>query len=181
MTGAVGSTYPTAEWIANQLTDAFPWDEAPQHLIRGRDGAYGLAYMCRIHAMGIRDHPTAPRSPWQNGHVERLIGSIRRECLDHFVLHVGESFGVGVQVRPLENTLHQDVSLHLPRSVHRVPPTARGTLRQPTPRSRMTPDCRRGFWSMYAPDSSHGRRSKLKTGLRQQLIVPSRKTPARAT
>jgi hypothetical protein len=74
---------PTAEWIAGQVTDAFPWDEAPSHLIRDRDEAFGPAYTHRIRAMGIRDHPTAPRSPWQNGHVERLIGSIRRESLDH--------------------------------------------------------------------------------------------------
>ena len=77
---------PTAEWIAGQVTDAFPWDEAPRHLIRDRDGAFGPAYTRRTRAMGIRDHPTAPRSPWQNGHVERLIGSIRRECLDHLVV-----------------------------------------------------------------------------------------------
>src|SRR5271168_2437032 len=77
---------PTAEWIAGQVTDAFPWDEAPRHLIRDRDGAYGPAYTRRIRAMGIRDRPTAPRSPWQNGHVERLIGSIRRESLDHLVV-----------------------------------------------------------------------------------------------
>ena len=77
---------PTAEWIAGQVTDAFPWDEAPRHLIRDRDGAFGSAYTHRIRAMGIRDHPTAPRSPWQNGHVERLIGSIRRESLDHLVV-----------------------------------------------------------------------------------------------
>ena len=77
---------PTAEWIAGQVTDAFPWDEAPRHLIRDRDGAFGPAYTRRIRAMGIRDHPTAPRSPWQNGHVERLIGSIRRECLDHLAV-----------------------------------------------------------------------------------------------
>ena len=77
---------PTAEWIAGQVTDAFPFDEAPRHLIRDRDGAYGPAYTRRIRAMGIRDRPTAPRSPWQNGHVERLIGSIRRESLDHLVV-----------------------------------------------------------------------------------------------
>jgi transposase InsO family protein len=77
---------PTAEWIAGQVTDASPWEEAPSHLIRDRDGAFGPAYTHRIRAMGIRDHPTAPRSPWQNGHVERLIGSIRRECLDHLVV-----------------------------------------------------------------------------------------------
>ncbi len=77
---------PTAEWIAGQVTDAFPWDEAPRHLIRDRDGAFGPAYTRRIRAMEIRDHPTAPRSPWQNGHVERLIGSIRRESLDHLIV-----------------------------------------------------------------------------------------------
>ncbi len=77
---------PTAEWIAGQVTDAFPWDEAPRHLIRDRDRAFGPAYTRRIRAMEIRDHPTAPRSPWQNGHVERLIGSIRRDCLDHLVV-----------------------------------------------------------------------------------------------
>jgi transposase InsO family protein len=77
---------PTAEWIAGQVTDAFPWDEAPRHLIRDRDGAFSPAYTRRIRAMGIRDRPTAPRSPWQNAHVERLIGSIRRESLDHLVV-----------------------------------------------------------------------------------------------
>jgi transposase InsO family protein len=77
---------PTAEWIAGQVTDAFPWDEAPHHLIRGRDGAFGPAYTRRIYAMGTRDHPTEPRWSWQNGHVERLIGSIRRECLDHVIV-----------------------------------------------------------------------------------------------
>ncbi len=77
---------PTAEWIAGQVIDAFPWDEAPRHLIRDRDGAFGPAYTRRIRAMGIRDRPTAPRSPWQNGHIERLIGSIRRESLDHLVV-----------------------------------------------------------------------------------------------
>jgi len=80
------TTNPTAEWIAGQVTDAFPWDEAPSHLIRDRDRAFGPAYTHRIRAMGIRDHPTAPRSPLQNGHVERLIGSIRRESLDHLVV-----------------------------------------------------------------------------------------------
>jgi len=84
---SIGVTnHPTAEWIAGQVTGAFPWDQAPRHLIRDRDGAFGPAYTRRIRAMGIRDHPTAPPSPWQNGHVERLIGSIRRESLDHLVV-----------------------------------------------------------------------------------------------
>ena len=77
---------PTAEWIARQITDAFPWNEAPDYLIRDRDGAYGHAVTRRLAVMGVRDHPTAPQSPWQNGHAERLIGSIRRECLDHVVV-----------------------------------------------------------------------------------------------
>jgi transposase InsO family protein len=77
---------PTAEWIAQQITEAFPWDQAPHHLIRDRDGCYGAAVIRRLQAMGIRDHPIAPRSPWQNGHVERLIGSIRRDCLDHVIV-----------------------------------------------------------------------------------------------
>jgi transposase InsO family protein len=77
---------PTAEWIARQITEAFPWDEAPRYLIRDRDTSYGAAVTRRLRAMGIRDRPITPRSPWQNGHVERLIGSIRRECLDHVVV-----------------------------------------------------------------------------------------------
>jgi len=76
----------TAEWIAQQVTEAFPWDEAPTYLIRDRDARFGHAVRRRLAAMGIRDHPIAPRSPWQNGHAERLIGSIRRECLDHIVI-----------------------------------------------------------------------------------------------
>lgn len=78
--------HPTAEWIAQQITEAFPWEEAPTHLIRDRDARYGHSVRRRLAAMGIRDHPIAPRSPWQNGHAERLIGSIRRECLDHMVI-----------------------------------------------------------------------------------------------
>src|SRR5580693_4811805 len=77
---------PTAEWISRQVTEAFPWDHAPRYLIRDRDASYGRVFLQRIRPMGIRDHPTAPRSPWQNAYVERLIGSIRRECLDHMIV-----------------------------------------------------------------------------------------------
>ena len=77
---------PTADWIARQLTEAFPWNEAPRYLIRDRDRIYGEVTRQRISAMGIRDKPIAPASPWQNGFAERLIGSIRRECLDHLVI-----------------------------------------------------------------------------------------------
>jgi transposase InsO family protein len=71
--------HPTAEWIARQITEAFPWNEAPRYLIRDRDRIYGAAVTHRLRAMGIRDKPIAPGSPWQNGFAERLIGSIRRE------------------------------------------------------------------------------------------------------
>jgi transposase InsO family protein len=80
------TTNPTAEWIARQLTEAFPWNEAPLYLIRDRDHIYGALVMSRIRAMGIRDKPTAPASPWQNGFAERLIGSIRRECVDYCIV-----------------------------------------------------------------------------------------------
>ena len=82
--------HPTAEWIARQVTEAFPWDEAPRYLIRDRDRAYGAAFTHRLRAMGIRNKPIAPGSPWQNGFAERLIGSIRRECVDHIVV-LGEA------------------------------------------------------------------------------------------
>src|SRR6201981_2729716 len=77
---------PSAEWVARQITEAFPWDEAPHFLIRDRDRIYGSVVKRRLRAMGIRDKPTAPASPWQNGFAERLIGSIRRECLDHIIV-----------------------------------------------------------------------------------------------
>jgi transposase InsO family protein len=82
--------HPTAEWIARQITEAFPWNEAPRYLIRDRDQVYGAAATRRLRTMGIRDKPIAPGSPWQNGFAERLIGSIRRECVDHIVV-LGET------------------------------------------------------------------------------------------
>ena len=80
------TTNPTADWLARQITEAFPWDTAPAFLIRDNDGAYGEVFTRRLRAMGIRDRPITPRSPWQNGYVERVIGSIRRECLDHVIV-----------------------------------------------------------------------------------------------
>src|SRR6201987_74570 len=77
---------PTAEWVARQITEAFPWDGAPRYMIRDRDRIYGTVVTRRLRAMGIRDKPIAPASPWQNGFAERLIGSIRRECVDHIIV-----------------------------------------------------------------------------------------------
>jgi transposase InsO family protein len=79
------TAHPTTEWIARQLTEAFGWRAAPRYLVRDRDAVYGDIFIRRLQAMGIRDRPTTARSPWQNGHAERLIGSIRRDCLDHVV------------------------------------------------------------------------------------------------
>jgi transposase InsO family protein len=81
---------PTAEWVARQMTEAFPWNEPPRYMIRDRDRIYGAVVTRRPRAMGIRDKPIAPVSPWQNGFVERLIGSIRRECVDHIIV-LGEA------------------------------------------------------------------------------------------
>ena len=77
---------PTAEWLARQITEAFPWASAPTYLVRDNDGTYGHVFTRRLRAMGIRDQPISPGSPWQNGHAERLIGTVRRECLDHVLI-----------------------------------------------------------------------------------------------
>src|SRR6516164_6643088 len=77
---------PSAEWLAQQMVEAFPWNTVPTYLVRDNDRAYGQAFQRRIRAMGIRDRPIAPRSPWQNPYAERLIGTLRRECLNHVLI-----------------------------------------------------------------------------------------------
>jgi transposase InsO family protein len=79
------TAHPTAEWIARQITEACGWEPAPRYLIRDRDRAYGEVVTRRLAAFGIRDRPISPRSPWQNAYAERLIGSVRRKCVDHVV------------------------------------------------------------------------------------------------
>jgi transposase InsO family protein len=78
--------HPTAEWLARQITEAFSWTSAPAYLVRDNDRAYGHAFQRRVRAMGIRDRPISPGLPWQNGIAERLIGTLRRECLDQMVI-----------------------------------------------------------------------------------------------
>ena len=78
--------HPTAAWLSRQVTEAFPWDTAPRYLLRDRDASHGPDFHSHVEAMGIKEVITAPRSPWQNAYVERVIGSIRRECLDHIVI-----------------------------------------------------------------------------------------------
>ena len=80
------TAHPTAEWTAQQIREAFPWETAPRFLLRDRDGIYGGAFRDCVVAMGIEEIRTAPQSPWQNPYAERLIGSIRRECLDHVIV-----------------------------------------------------------------------------------------------
>jgi transposase InsO family protein len=82
------TAHPTAQWTAQQVVEAFPWDKAPRYLLRDRDRIYGTYFRQRVRHMGLEEVLIAPQSPWQNPYVERLIGSIRRECLDHvIVLH----------------------------------------------------------------------------------------------
>jgi len=78
--------HPTAQWAAQQLVEAFPYDSAPRYMLRDRDTIYGEKVRRRIKSLGIEEVVTAPRSPWQNPFVERIIGSIRRDCLDHIIV-----------------------------------------------------------------------------------------------
>lgn len=80
------TAHPTAQWSAQQVVEAFPWDTAPTYLLRDRDGVYGATFRQRVASLGIEEILAAPRSPWQNPFVERLIGSIRRDCLDHVIV-----------------------------------------------------------------------------------------------
>ncbi|SHL68464.1 Integrase core domain-containing protein [Bradyrhizobium lablabi] len=118
------TTNPTSDWIARQMTEAFPWDDAPKYLIRDRDRIYGAVVTRRLRAMGIRDKPTAPASPWQNGFAERLIGSIRRECLDHIIV-----FGEAHLRRTLRSyaCYYNDIRTH--RSLNKDAPVSRPVQR----------------------------------------------------
>ena len=111
---------PTAEWVARQITEAFPWDGAARYMIRDRDRIYGTVVTRRLRAMGIRDKPIAPASPWQNGFAERLIGSIRRECLDHIIV-----FGEAHLRRILKSYADCYNSVRTHRSLHKDAPISR--------------------------------------------------------
>jgi putative transposase len=80
------TAHPTAEWTAHQLREAFPWDTAPRYLLRDRDRIFGQDFIEQVQAMGIKQVLAAPRSPWQRAYVERVIGTIHRECLDHLIV-----------------------------------------------------------------------------------------------
>lgn len=85
------TAHPTAEWTAQQMLDAFPFDTAPKYLLRDRDRIYGQSFRKQVEVMNIKEVLSAPRSPWQRAYVERVIGSIRRECLDHLIVFDEES------------------------------------------------------------------------------------------
>ena len=80
------TTNPSAEWTAKQIVNACPYEQAPRFLIRDRDDIYNSYFTGRVKGMGIEEVPTAPHSPWQNPYCERVIGSIRRECLNHVIV-----------------------------------------------------------------------------------------------
>jgi hypothetical protein len=111
---------PTAEWVVRQITEGFPWDGAARYMIRDRDRIYGTVVTRRLRAMGIRDKPIAPASPWQNGFAERLIGSIRRECLDHIIV-----FGEAHLRRVLKSYADYYNSVRTHRSLHKDAPISR--------------------------------------------------------
>ena len=113
--------HPTAEWLARQITEAFPWTSAPDYLVRDNDGAYGHAFTFRVRAMGIRDRPISPGSPWQNGYAERLIGTVRRECLDRMLIF-GESHlrQVLVSYAAYYNQARTHLALQKDAPLHRV-------------------------------------------------------------
>src|SRR6266404_9362876 len=125
------TTNPTAEWVARQITAVFPWDSAPRYLIRDRDRIYGTVVTRRLRAMGIRDKPIAPASPWQNGFAERLIGSIRRECLDHIIV-LGEEH----LHRILKNYAGYYNGVRTHRSLHKDAPISRSVQRSGVINSR---------------------------------------------
>jgi transposase InsO family protein len=119
------TTHPTAEWIARQITEAFPWNEAPRYLIRDRDAIYGTVVRRRVKAMGIRDKPISPGAPWQNCFAERLIGSLRRECIDNLVVfgeqhlrRVLRSYALYYNETRTHRSLNKDAPM--PRPVQRI-------------------------------------------------------------
>ena len=117
--------HPTAEWLARQITEAFPWASAPAYLVRDNDRAYGNVFTSRVRAMGIRDRPISSESPWQNGIAERLIGTLRRECLDRMLIfgeahlrRVLASYTAYYNQARTHLALHKDAPLH--RTVQRT-------------------------------------------------------------
>ena len=128
------TSHPTERWTAQQIVEAFPYDTAPRYLLRDRDGIYGSYLANRVGGMGIEEVLIAPRSPWQSPYVERMIGSIRRECLDHiFVISeahlrrvLREYFAYYHDSRP-----HQSLDGNAPRPREIEPPSQGRIVAEP--------------------------------------------------
>jgi hypothetical protein len=125
------TAYPTADWVARQLTEAFPWNEAPRYMIRDRDRIYGAVVTRRLRAICIRDKPTAAASPWQNGVAERLVGSIRRESVDHIIV-LGEAH----RSRILKSYARYYSGVRTHQSLNKDAPVSRSVQRTGVIRSR---------------------------------------------
>jgi putative transposase len=119
------TAHPTAEWTAQQLRNAFPWDSAPRYLLRDRDRIFGDTLTRQVQELGIEQVLSAPRSPWQRAYVERLIGTIRRECLDHVI--ICSEGALYRQVKHLQNIITA------PERISRCPKTrqSRGKCNRP--------------------------------------------------
>lgn len=118
------TAHPTAQWTAQQTKEAFPWDDVPRFLQRDRDATFGSMFQRHVQAMEIAELVSAPRSPWQNGYVERVVGTIRRECLDHVIVfgenHLRE---VLKEYGAYYNTSRTHLSLDGDSPEHREPQT----------------------------------------------------------
>ncbi len=115
--------HPSAEWTAQQIVDAFPWDTAPRYMLRARDGVYGRYFKRRVTGLGIQQVPSVPRSPWQSPYVERVIGSIRRECLEHVIV---------LNERHLRRILREYVDCYHSCRTHWMCPEVRGKRTAPS-------------------------------------------------
>jgi hypothetical protein len=103
------TTHPTAQWTARQIVDAFPWDTAPRYLLRDRDSIYGEVFQDRVGHIGIEEIKITSRSPWQSPYCERVIGSIRRDALDHVIV---------LHEKHLRRVLHSYVEYYLNWRTH---------------------------------------------------------------
>ena len=134
--------HPTAAWLSQQVIQASPWDTAPRFLLGDRDASYGSVFSKRVAAMGITEVVTAPRSPWQNAYVERVIGSIRRECLDQFVIfnerHLRHVLASYVDYYHRART-HLSLDKDCPHSRPVQPPPTRQRHRHPASRRAAPP------------------------------------------
>jgi transposase InsO family protein len=147
------TAHPTAAWTAQQIVEAFPWDTAPRYLLHDRDGLFVNAIVSRrVASLGITDRRTAPRAPWQNLYVERLIGSMRRECLDHIiVLHERHLRRVLAAYIAYDERARTHLSLHKDAPVTRPVQPCHGARRGPRPSRRSSSSARttRGLTEAY--------------------------------